>query len=443
MSGKLLIFPMNNMANKTRNQLPTKQFEANDNGPLRGLRVVDLSRLVAGNMLTLQLADFGADVIKIEPRTGDTLRDFQAGGIETFWKVYARNKRSVCLDFRHPEAVGIIKTLVETAHVLVESFRPGVLEKIGLGPEVLHAINNKLVIVRISGWGQTGPYSSKPGFGTLVEGYSGFAAMNGFSDREPVLPPFFLGDMAAGLYGANATMMALWNSRVNGGDGQVIDLSLFEPILSLLGPQAAAYKITGKVKARTGSRSSTTAPRNTYRTLDDQWVCVSTSTPSMSARLFTTIGREDVVTDPRYATVADRLKHVEDVDAIVGAFVGRHTLEDNLRIFEGADVTVGPVFDASHLMNDRYVVERESLVQLPDEDIGLMPMHNVVPRLSNTPGTIRHRAPHKGEHSAECLIPLLGQARFEQLVTAGAIFPNLDVDSARDECAALAESEHQ
>lgn len=431
------------MANKTRNQLPTKQFEANDNGPLRGLRVVDLSRLVAGNMLTLQLADFGADVIKIEPRTGDTLRDFQAGGIETFWKVYARNKRSVCLDFRHPEAVGIIKTLVETAHVLVESFRPGVLEKIGLGPEVLHAINNKLVIVRISGWGQTGPYSSKPGFGTLVEGYSGFAAMNGFSDREPVLPPFFLGDMAAGLYGANATMMALWNSRVNGGDGQVIDLSLFEPILSLLGPQAAAYKITGKVKARTGSRSSTTAPRNTYRTLDDQWVCVSTSTPSMSARLFTTIGREDVVTDPRYATVADRLKHVEDVDAIVGAFVGRHTLEDNLRIFEGADVTVGPVFDASHLMNDRYVVERESLVQLPDEDIGLMPMHNVVPRLSNTPGTIRHRAPHKGEHSAECLIPLLGQARFEQLVTAGAIFPNLDVDSARDECAALAESEHQ
>jgi len=434
---------MTKMATKNTDTLPSKQFDANAHGPLHGVRVVDLSRLVAGNMLTLQLADFGADVIKVEPRDGDSLRAFQSGGVETFWKVYARNKRSVCLDFRHPEAVGIIKKMVESAHVLVESFRPGVLEEIGLGPQDLHAINDKLVVVRISGWGQTGPYRRKPGFGTLVEGYSGFAAMNGFSDREPVLPPFFLGDMAAGLYGANATMVALWNSRVNGGAGQVIDLSLFEPIISLLGPQAAGYKITGKVKARTGSRSSTTAPRNTYRTQDGQWVCVSTSTASMSARLFTTIGREDVVADPRYATVADRLKHVEDIDAIVGEFVGRHTLEENLRIFEAADVTVGPVFDASHLMTDRYVIERESLVQLPDEDIGLMPMHNVVPRLSGTPGTFRRRAPHKGEHSAQCLAPLLGEARFGQLVASGAVFTPPDADAADTGCLALAEHERQ
>ncbi|MBV7483140.1 CaiB/BaiF CoA-transferase family protein [Bordetella sp. BOR01] len=429
---------MTQAAIKNRNGLPTKQFDASVRGPLHGVRVVDLSRLVAGNMLTLQLADFGADVIKVEPRTGDTLRAFQADGIETFWKVYARNKRSVCLDFRHPEAMGIIKQMAASADVIVESFRPGVLEEIGLGPDVLHAINKKLVVVRISGWGQTGPYRRKPGFGTLVEGYSGFAAMNGFSDREPVLPPFFLGDMAAGLYGANATMIALWNSRVNGGNGQVVDLSLFEPIVSLLGPQAASYAITGKVKPRTGSRSSTTAPRNTYRTQDGQWVCVSTSTASMSARLFKTIGREDVTTNPRYATVADRLKHVEEVDAIVGDFVGRHSLEDNLRIFEAADVTVGPVFDASHLMTDQYVIERESLVQLPDEDIGLMPMHNVVPRLSGTPGTFRRRAPHKGEHSAECLISVVGETRFEQLVESGAIFQRPDPASADADDLALA-----
>lgn len=416
-----------------RHELSIKQFDAQAQGPLQGLRVIDLSRLVAGNMLTLQLADFGADVIKIEPEAGDSLRAFQAGGVETFWKVYARNKRSVCLDFHHPEAVGIIKQLAQSADVLVESFRPGVLEDMGLSPAVLHQLNRKLVIVRISGWGQSGPYRRRPGFGTLVEGYSGFAAMNGFADREPVLPPFFLGDMAAGLYGANATMVALWNSRIRDGAGQVVDLSLFEPTLSLLGPQAASYQITGKVKPRTGSRSSTTAPRNTYRTRDGEWVCVSTSTATMCSRLFATIGRPDVLENPKYATVAGRLKHVDEVDAIVGEFVGRHTLDENLRLFEAADVTVGPVFDASHLMSDPYVVERESLVQLPDEEIGLMPMHNIVPRLSDTPGQFRRPAPLKGEHSAECLVSLIGVEQFEHLVSSGAVYQHAPSDAAADE----------
>ena len=423
--------------------LPTRQFDAAAQGPLQGLRVVDLSRLVAGNMMTLQLADFGADVIKVEPKAGDTLRAFKTEGIETFWKVYARNKRSVCLDFRHPEAVSIIKKLAASADVLVESFRPGVLENMGLGPEVLHALNSKLVIVRVSGWGQSGPYRRRPGFGTLVEGYSGFAAMNGFSDREPVLPPFFLGDMAAGLYGASSTMMALWNSRINGGMGQVIDLSLFEPTISLLGPQAASYKITGKVKSRTGSRSSTTAPRNTYRTQDGEWVCVSTSTATMCARLFKTIGREDVLKNPKYATVEARLKHVEEVDAIVGEFVGRHSLEENLRLFEEADVTVGPVFDASHLVSDPYVVDRESLVQLPDDDIGLMPMHNIVPRFSGTPGAFRRRAPLKGEHTEECLTSLLGAEEFQQLVSSGAVFQHsASTDATADDLACATAEQH-
>jgi formyl-CoA transferase len=404
--------------------LKRKAFSAGSRGPLHGLRVIDLSRLVAGNMLTLQLADFGADVIKVEPRNGDTLRAFRTSGIEAFWKVYCRNKRSVCIDFRHERAVGLLRRMIDKADVLVESFRPGVLEEMGLAPDTLHTTNPRLVIARISGWGQTGPFKRRPGFGTLVEGYSGFASMNGFADREPVLPPMFLGDMTAGLYGASAVMTALWEVRVNGGKGQQIDLSLFEPMISVLGPQVANYRITGKVKPRTGSRSSTTAPRNTYRTSDDRWVCVSTSTQTMAARLFCAIGRPDMNTDPRYSSNMARLEHVEEVDAIVSAFVGQRTLAENLRLFEAAEVTVGPIHDASDLLSDDYVIARESLVEVQDDDLEYMPMHNIVPRLSATPGTLRRPAPRKGQHTAECLAELLGDLDLQPLIDDGVIFPD-------------------
>ncbi|OZI67247.1 CaiB/BaiF CoA transferase family protein [Bordetella genomosp. 11] len=406
-----------------RASLKRKDFSAQAQGPLRGLRVIDLSRLVAGNMLTLQLADFGADVIKVEPRNGDTLRAFKTGGVEAFWKVYCRNKRSVCIDFRHATGIDLLRRMLDKADVLVESFRPGVLEEMGLAPDTLHSSNPRLVIVRISGWGQTGPFKRRPGFGTLVEGYSGFASMNGFADREPVLPPMFLGDMTAGLYGASAVMTALWEVRVNGGKGQEIDLSLFEPMISVLGPQAANYRITGKVKARTGSRSSTTAPRNTYRTADGRWVCVSTSTQTMAARLFRAIGRPEMNTDPRYSSNVARLEHVAEVDAIVADFVGQRTLDENLRVFEAADVTVGPIHDASDLLSDGYVIARESLVDVRDEELGYMPMHNIVPRLSATPGTLRRPAPRKGQHTAECLTELLGEIDLRPLVDDGVIFP--------------------
>lgn len=404
------------------NRLKRTSYSANSHGPLRGLRVIDLSRLVAGNMLTLQLADFGADVIKVEPRNGDTLRAFKTRDVETFWKVYCRNKRSVCLDFRHERAIGLLRKMIDRADVLVESFRPGVLEQMGLAPDMLRRTNPKLVVVRISGWGQSGPYNRRPGFGTLVEGYSGFAAMNGFQDREPVLPPMFLGDMTAGLYGASATMTALWEVRINGGQGQDIDLSLFEPMISILGPQAASYRITGKVKARTGSRSSTTAPRNTYKTADGQWVCVSTSTQTMAARLFCAIGRADMNADPRYSTNVARLEHVQEVDAVVSEFVGQRTLAENLQIFEAAEVTVGPIYDASHLLHDDYVIARESLIDVEDADLDYMPMHNVVPRLSTTPGTLRRPAPRKGQHTAECLTELLSDTDLQPLFDQGVIF---------------------
>ena len=407
-------------------RLHRKQYDATTEGPLAGLRIVDLSRLVAGNMLTLQLADFGAEVIKIEPPAGDSLRNFRAEGYETWWKTYARNKLSVCIDLHRAAGIDVVKRLVATADALVESFRPGVLEAMGLGPDLLLKLNPKLVITRISGWGQSGPYSNKPGFGTLVEGYSGFASMNGFADREPVLPPMFLGDMTTGLYGSSATMMALWNVRVRNGVGQVIDLSLFEPTLSILGPQAANFKFTGTIKPRTGSRSSTTAPRNAYATSDGKWVCVSTSTETMAKRMFSAIGHEEVNADPRYSNARGRLQHVEEIDRIVGSFIGGKTLAENLAFFRAAEVTAGPVNDASQLMEDDYISERECLVDVEDQTLGEVPMHNITPRLSGTPGGFRVPAPRIGQHSRELLEPLLGDTAYRSLVAEGAVIQDPD-----------------
>jgi formyl-CoA transferase len=402
-------------------RLSKKKYIPEARGPLAGLRVVDLSRLVAGNMMTLQFADFGAEVIKVEPIKGDTLRAFRCAGVETFWKVYARNKKSVCVDFRSAEAIDLIRRLCETADVLVESFRPGVLEEMGLAPDLLLEKNPKLVIARVSGWGQTGPYQFRPGFGTLVEGYTGFASMNGFSDREPVLPPMFLGDMTAGLYGASAVMTALWNVRVNQGAGQVVDLSLFEPTLSILGPHAANFKLIGTVKERTGSRSSTTAPRNVYQTSDKKWLCMSTSTQTMAERMFTVLGRPEMNHDERFKTNVLRLQNVSEVDRIVGEFISARTLDENMRLFGEAGVTVGPVYDASHLVEDKYVVERECLVELEDDETGYLPMHNIVPRLLGTPGAFRIPAPKKGEHSREVLSGLLDALSYQAFVDSGVI----------------------
>ena len=406
---------------QARPEIHKKQWKPDAIGPLSGMRIVDLSRVVAGNMMTLQLADFGAEVIKFEPVDGDTLRGMKAEGASTYWKVYARNKKSVALDFRSPESIELIKKLVAQADALVESFRPGVLEAMGLGPDVLLAINPRLVITRISGWGQQGRYRHKPGFGTLAEGYSGYAAISGFADREPVLPAIFLGDMTTGLYGAFAVMVALWNAKVNGGPGQVVDLSLLDSTLSILGPQAANYRLSGKLKPRTGSRSTTNAPRNVYKTGDGQWMCLSASTQSTAARLFTVIGRDDMNRDPRFNSNAARLLNVEEVDRVVGEFIARGSLQENLELFDRESITVGPVNDAAQLCSDPYIIERESLVEVEDPELGYLPMHNVVPRLSVTPGAMRMHAPGLGEHTREVLQPLLGPAEYAKLLSQAII----------------------
>ncbi len=290
-------------------------FNPDDLGPLDGVRVLDLSRLIAGNMLSLQLADFGAEVIKIEPPgKGDPLRAWKEGGVDCHWKVYARNKKSLTLNLRQPDAIDIMLGLAEGAQVMIENFRPGRLEEMGLGPEVLHGRNPKLVLMRISGFGQTGPYRERPGFGSLVEAMSGFAARNGFPDRAPVLPPLALADMIAGLYGAMATMIALREIELKEGPGQVIDLSLLEPIFSVLGPEALSFKVTGRPKERAGSGSNTSSPRNVYATKDGKWIALSASIQSMAERVFRVIGLEDMIDDPRFRTNPDRVKQRDLVD---------------------------------------------------------------------------------------------------------------------------------
>ncbi|MGE4218945.1 MAG: CaiB/BaiF CoA transferase family protein [Alphaproteobacteria bacterium] len=385
-------------------QLHRRNFQPDAKGPLAGLRVLDLSRLVAGNMLSLQLADFGAEVVKIEaPGKGDPLRAWRDENVSSNWKVYARNKKSVTLNLREAEARDILLRLVEGSAALVENYRPGRLEEMGLGPDVLHARNPDLILVRVTGFGQTGPYRNLPGFGTLVEGMSGFAARNGFADREPVLPPLALADMIAGLYGAMATMIALREVELKGGHGQVIDLSLLEPMVSVLGAQALAYRASGQMPERVGSGSNTSSPRNVYRTKDGKYVAISASIQSMAERLFRAIGREDMVADPRYATNSERVKRRPEVDAIVGGFIAQRTMAENLAFFREAQVTAGPIYDIADMLTDPHFREREVMVDLPDDGLGAVPMHAVTPRLSDTPGAFRLPAPELGQHNAEIL----------------------------------------
>jgi crotonobetainyl-CoA:carnitine CoA-transferase CaiB-like acyl-CoA transferase len=368
--------------------------------PLDGIRVLDLSRLVAGNMVSLQLADFGAEVIKIEdPRKGDPLRDWRTDGISVHWKVYARNKKSVTLNLRAPQGLELLRKLVATARVLIENFRPGTLEDMGIGPKVLLSLNPHLIIVRVSGWGQDGPYREKPGFGSLVEGMSTFAAKNGFADRPPVLPPLALADMIAGLYGANAVLVALREIEQHGGAGQVIDLPLLDPIFSILGPEAALYKLTGKIEPRVGSRSNNTAPRNVYQTSDGRFVAISASIQSMAERLYRAIGRADMIADPRFRTNTDRVKNIDEAERPVAEFIRARTLAENLAVFEHAEVTAAPVYDIDQFIADPHVKAREIVTELPDPEMGTVPMHAVVPRFSGTPGEIRTPAPALGEHN--------------------------------------------
>src|ERR1700676_689796 len=326
--------------------VPKKSFEPDAAAPLDGIRVVDMSRLGAGNAVSPQPARFGRGVIKVEdPVKGDPLRAWQTDGVSVHWKLYARNKKSVALSLRDRRGRDLLLDLAASSEVLIENFRPGTLEKMGLGPAELHQRNPRLVIVRVSGWGQDGPYSDRPGFGTLVESMSGYAARTGFADREPVLPPTALADMVAGLYGAFSVMVALRRVEVEGGGGRVIDLPLIDPLFSFIATEAPIYNLTQAIRPRTGSRSETTSPRNVFKTKDDRYIGISASIQAMSERLFRAIGREDMIADPRFRTNSDRVRNAEACEPPSVAFIGARTLVENMEIFEPAEATAQPSYE--------------------------------------------------------------------------------------------------
>jgi crotonobetainyl-CoA:carnitine CoA-transferase CaiB-like acyl-CoA transferase len=390
-----------NSGSRTAN-LPQKNYAEDAPAPLDGIRVLDLSRLVSGNMVTMQLADFGAEVIKVErPGHGDDLRNWRVAGHSVHFKQYCRNKLSITLDPRGDAGRELLLKLVATAHVLVENFRPGTLEKWGLGVAVLHAQNPKLIVVRVSGWGQDGPKRDEPGYGSLIEGRSGFAAMNGFADRPPLLPPLALADMVAGIQGAYAVMIALRAVEVSGQAGQVVDVSLFEPLHSTLGPNAAIYQLTGSAPTRTGNRSETTAPRNAYRCKDGKYVALSASMQAMAERLFHAMGRPELIDDPRFKTNADRVANNDELDPIVANFMASRTQAELVEFFTERAITVGPIYNVDDLLEDEFVLAREILANYPDNDMGTMPMTGIAARLTLTPGQIRRPAPELGEHNEQ------------------------------------------
>ena len=372
--------------------------------PLENFKILDLSRLAAGNMVSHMFADFGADVIKVEkPGKGDDLRNWQVNDIAHWWAVYSRNKRSIALNLKKEEGLNLLKELVKSADVFIENFVPGTLEKWGVGPDKLLELNKDLVILRISGWGQTGIYKDAPGFGSLVEGMSGFASMTGEPNQKPLLPPLALADMVAGLTGFGAVLMALIASKKNQIGGQVIDLSLFEPLFSILGPWAASYKISGKTPPRMGNRSNVAAPRGIYKTKDNKFVSLSASMQSMWEKLAITIGAEELIKDPRFITNSDRLSSQDDLDDVISNFIKKFDRDPLLKLFSKEGITVGPVLDISEIIEHPYILDRNILIEHHNNEYGNILMHQAFPRLSKTPGKVKSSAPSIGENTTNIL----------------------------------------
>ncbi|MGH3656930.1 MAG: CaiB/BaiF CoA transferase family protein, partial [Micromonosporaceae bacterium] len=358
-------------------------------GPLTGLRVIDVSTILAGPLCCQILGDFGADVIKIEhPVSGDGMRGHGKArdGVPLWWKEISRNKRTLGLNLSSPEGAELFGRLAADADVVVENFRPGTLERWGVGPDKLTEANPGLVLVRITGFGQTGPYAQQAGFGTLAEAMSGFAHLTGPEDGPPTLPAFGLADSICGIAASSAAMMALYARDRNGGKGQVIDLNLLEPIMAAVGPSPTVYDQLGVVEHRHGNRSTNNAPRNTYRTADGRWVAISTSAQAIAERVMTLVGHPEVVSEPWFRTGRDRADHADELDQYVSAWIAERTRDEVVRAFGEAGAAIAPVYDSRDLVDDEHVRATGMLTTVVDDDLGPMLMHNVMWRMSQTPG---------------------------------------------------------
>jgi crotonobetainyl-CoA:carnitine CoA-transferase CaiB-like acyl-CoA transferase len=398
-------------------------------GPLDGLRVVDCSGMIAGGFATTQLADFGADVIKVEhPEGTDPLREWPPydEGVSLWWKSIARNKRCVTLDLSTPEGSALLLDLIDDADVLVENFRPGTMEKWGLGPDRLHEENPGLIVVRQSGYGQTGPRSDKPGFGTVAEGISNWAHVNGFPDSKPLLPPISLGDLTAANFAVQGVMFALFERDVGrgggSGEGQVIDMSLYEPLFRLFVSEVEAYDRLGEVRERIGNHHESAAPRNVYET-EDGYMTLSASAQSIFENVAEAIDRPDIVDDPRFATNEARVDHADELDEIIEAWTRERSTEEAIAEMETADAIVGPVYDMADIFEDEQYAARNDIVEMEDEDLGSLRTAAPVPRLTRTPGAVDHAGPGHGQHNHEVYLSELGldEAEYDRLREEGVI----------------------
>ncbi|MEO3785826.1 CoA transferase [Actinocorallia sp. B10E7] len=381
-------------------------------GPLEGLRVLDVSTILAGPLCAQILGDFGADVLKIEhPTKPDGMRGHgrSKDGHALWWKEISRNKRTIGLTLSEPEGAEVLLRLVERSDVLIENFRPGTLEKWGLGPERLHEANPGLVIVRVTGFGQEGPYAARAGFGTLAEAMSGFAHLTGDPDGPPTLPAFGLADSVCGIAASSAAMMALFHrERSPDKRGQVVDMSLLEPLMTAVGPSPTVYDQLGIVEMRHGNRSTNNAPRNTYRTSDGYWLAVSTSAQTIAERVMRLVGHPEVVEEPWFASGRGRVEHVELLDGLVGDWIGARTRAEVIEAFTEAGAAVAPVYDARDLVEDPHVRRTGMLTEVPDPDLGRLLMHNVMWRMSRTPGRIRFTGREHGADTDAVLAEELG-----------------------------------
>jgi crotonobetainyl-CoA:carnitine CoA-transferase CaiB-like acyl-CoA transferase len=379
-------------------------------GPLAGVRVLDLGTVYAAPITAMLLGDYGADVLKIEHPRGDPARTHgpSKDGHGLWWKVIARNKRTATLVLSRPEGREIMERLVADADVLIENFRPGVMEKWGIGPERLLEINPELVMLRVTGFGQTGPYAQRRAFGTLAEAMSGLAHQTGQADGPPTLPPFGLADGVAAISGAYAVMLALYHRDANGAGGQVIDLSLLAPLLGILGPGPSAYDQLGSVPGRHGNRSPNNAPRNAYRTRDGRWVAISASASSVAERVMAVVGRPDIARQEWFSSARERVRRADELDAVVSRWIAARDFVDVMAAFEDAGAAIAPIYDIAQLVGDPHVRATEMIATVEDDDLGPLQMQNLPFRLLASPGRIRFAGRGLGQDSDDVYRERLG-----------------------------------
>jgi crotonobetainyl-CoA:carnitine CoA-transferase CaiB-like acyl-CoA transferase len=392
----------------------SKSTTENGQGPLSGLTVIDACTLFAGPLIATIYGDYGANVIKVEHPRGDPLRTtgYIKEGKGLWWKVVSRNKKCITLDIGEPQGAEVFKKLVVDADVVLEGFRPGTMERWGVGWDVLHKLNPRLVMVRVTGFGQEGPYSSRPGFGTLAEAMSGFAHLVGEADGPPTLPPFGLGDGLTSLVGAWASMFAIYDRDLHGGEGQMVDLSLYESLMFVVGPLSTYFDQLGINGARTGSRTPLNAPRNLYQSSDGLWVAIAATGHNTPRRLMELVGHPEVIAEPWFDSSRGRAEHVEMLDKMIAPWIAARSRVEVMKECESIGAAVAPVYDAADIVADPHFQYR-TITSVSDPDFGPIKMQNVLSRLSKTPGSIRWTGPSLGAHNKEIYEGQLGMSHNE------------------------------